>query len=100
MSTQNTENTQEKIIRQVLDATGEIENLHKTTAHNVFDNRWRVNIWCWFYHPETLSETRSYTIDYSYFVKVDESGKILSSCPDLGEKCNKDYKSNKLPTRG
>lgn len=100
MSSQNTENTEEKIIRQVLDVTGEVKNLHKVTTVNVFDNRWRVNIWCWFYHPETLSETRSYTIDYSYFIKVDESGKILDSSPSLGKKCSKDYKTNKLPTRG
>ena len=31
---------------------------------------------------------KTVSIDYSYFIRTDEEGKIISSDPDLGEKCN------------
>ena len=99
MTNEKNENRKEKVIRQVLDVTGEIDNLHEIKASNVFGNNWRLDIWCWYLHPNTLESTRAYRIDYSYFITIDETGAILESTPELGKKSTIGSVKRKLPTR-
>ena len=80
------DNLTEIIIRQVLDKHGEIEGLKEVTAGNVFENRWRVNIWVYYVHPELLTSSKSQRIEYSYFICVDDAGNITRCNPPLGEK--------------
>ena len=93
------ENIGEKIVRQIVDTTGEIDNLVDIKTHNVFNNRWRVNIWTSYVHPDLLSETKSQRIEYSYFIHVDDSGNIIKCSPELGTKNEIKWKSKGLPYR-
>ena len=81
----NDSNKEEIITRQVLDAHGELEDFKEIRMSNVFDNRWRINVWCYYEDPNLMSSlSRPSTIKYSYFVHVDDAGKILKSSPELG----------------
>jgi len=81
----NDSNKEEIITRQVLDAHGELEGLKEVRMSNVFDNRWRVNVWCYYEDPNLMSNlVRPAKIKYSYFLHVDDAGKILKSSPELG----------------
>ena len=64
------DNLTEIIIRQVLDEHGEIEDLREVRAFNVFDNRWRIDIWCDFDSTQTIMPTRCSKIFYSYFAHI------------------------------
>ena len=78
-------NKEEIITRQVLDAHGRMDELKEVRMRNVFDNRWRVNVWCYYEDPNLMSNlTRPSTIKYSYFIRVDDSGNIVHSDPELG----------------
>tara|TARA_Y100001938_G_scaffold140883_1_gene209759 strand:+ start:6296 stop:6562 length:267 start_codon:yes stop_codon:yes gene_type:complete len=78
-------NKEEIITRQVLDAHGRMDDLKEVRMRNVFDNRWRVNVWCYYEDPNLMSNlTRPATIKYSYFIRVDDSGNIVHSDPELG----------------
>ena len=78
-------NKEEIITRQVLDAHGRMDDLKEVRMRNVFDNRWRVNVWCYYEDPNLMSNlTRPSTIKYSYFIRVDDSGNIVHSDPELG----------------
>jgi len=80
-------NKEEMITRQVLDAHGGIDDLKEIRMRNVFDNRWRVNVWCYYEDPNLMSNlTRPSTIKYSYFIHVDDAGSIMASDPELGAK--------------
>ena len=61
---------------------GKPEDFYKVRASNVFDNNWRVDIWC---SRDTGEDTltRSISINYSYFIKADDTGKILNSDPSI-----------------
>ena len=74
------------VTSQVIEAVGKIDDMKKIKASNVFDNNWRVDIWC-------ESETEGCLIPrveirYSYFVRTDKEGNIIKSSPELGAKCN------------
>jgi hypothetical protein len=60
----------------------------KFKASHLWDYRWRVDVWCEHESNAELSLFKSMRIDYSYFIRTDEAGKIISSDPSLGEKCN------------
>ena len=78
-------NKEEIITRQVLDAHGSMDDLKEVRMRNVFDNRWRVNVWCYYEDPNLMSNlTRPATIKYSYFIRIDDSGNIVHSDPELG----------------
>ena len=65
---------------------GRPKNFHSIRASNVFDNKWRVDVFC---HHELEAELMSVTnlrIDYSYFIAVSGDGEILSSSPDIDPK--------------
>ena len=92
------DNLTEIIIRQVLDKHGEIEGLKEVTAGNVFENRWRVNIWIYYVNPDLLSASKSQRIEYSYFIHVDDAGNITNCEPPLGEKATLSKTKRGLPT--
>jgi len=68
---------------QVLNRLGTPSNLNFIRASNVFDNRWRVDVWCYHEVEGTLSSTSNSKIDYSYFIHADEQGKIINSSPEI-----------------
>ena len=71
------------VVEQVLSKmNGKPENFYKVKAHNVFDNNWRVDIWC-SRDTEDETLTQRILIDYSYFIKADDTGKILNSDPSI-----------------
>ncbi len=72
------------VTRQVLDALGTPDNLHKVRAANVFDSNWRVDLWTWKWLDEESKITKSLLIEYSFFVKYDEdAGRIVSCDPEI-----------------
>ena len=72
------------VIRQVLEVLGKPSNLHKVRACNVFSRNWRVDIWTWKWLDEESQITKSFIIEYSFFVKYDEeAGRIISSSPEI-----------------
>lgn len=77
------ENTHKSFVeKQVLEGVGKIDNLKMIRAKNVFDNNWRVDIWC-----ETETEgciVPKLDIRYSYFIRADKEGNIINSSPELG----------------
>tara|TARA_Y100001938_G_scaffold122892_1_gene171693 strand:+ start:1206 stop:1523 length:318 start_codon:yes stop_codon:yes gene_type:complete len=73
--------------KQVLDAIGKIDRMVKIRAKNVFNNNWRVNIWCEVDSETELCVIPQLKIKYSYFVRTDEEGKIIDSDPALGVQC-------------
>ena len=71
------------VIEQVLSKmNGKPEGFYKMRASNVFDNNWRVDIWCTQDSGED-SFSRNVLIDYSYFIRADSTGKILNSSPSI-----------------
>lgn len=77
-------NHEASVTRQVLDALGTPDNLHKIRACNVFDRNWRVDIWTWKWLDEESQITKSFIIEHSFLVKYDEdTGKIISSSPEI-----------------
>ena len=66
---------EQKVIDKILSRLGKPHNLHSVTARNVFDNKWRVNIW-----TEELSGVHSvakkYTIIHSFFCELTEGGTL------------------------
>ena len=68
---------------QVIAKLGKPPELNFIKASNVFDNRWRVDVWCYFDSTETIMATKSSDIKHSYFIHVDEHGKITNSSPEI-----------------
>jgi len=62
---------------------GKLKNFNFIKANNVFDNNWRVDVWCYRENDKTLISVKDNSIDYSFFVTTDNEGKILSSDPEI-----------------
>jgi len=62
---------------------GKPKNFNFIKASNIFDNNWRVDIWCTKDVDGTLTSIKDNSIKYSYFVKADSDGKIISSDPEI-----------------
>ena len=71
------------VIAQIVELLGTVPNLHNIKAANVFNNNWRVDVWCKQQNDERLSLTSNALIEYSYFVTTDDKGKILKSDPEI-----------------
>lgn len=67
----------DKIVISVLKALGTPPGYYQTKASNVFDNRWRVDVWATVQqaNPGSIAIT---VITDSFFVIVNEDGKIMS----------------------
>ena len=72
---------------QVITKLGKPTELNFIRASNVFDSRWRVDVWCYFDSEETIMPSKCSKIKHSYFIHVDEHGKITNSSPEI----NKEY---------
>jgi hypothetical protein len=66
---------------QVISRLGKPDTLKLIRANNVFDNNWRVDVWC--YLESEIMMIKPADIKHSYFVKVDEHGKFISSSPEI-----------------
>ena len=71
------------IEEQVITKLGKPTELNFIRSSNVFDNRWRIDVWCYFDSTATIMSTKSSNIKHSYFIRVDEHGKIINSSPEI-----------------
>jgi hypothetical protein len=81
----DTEDHQFEVCKRVLEALGnKPKNMFKITARNVFDNRWRVNIWSTKLVEGEYSSLTTNFIEYSYFIKFNNQLKsIITSDPEI-----------------
>tara|TARA_B100000809_G_scaffold235387_1_gene253552 strand:- start:385 stop:735 length:351 start_codon:yes stop_codon:yes gene_type:complete len=71
------------IEQQVVTKLGQPPSLNFVRASNIFDNRWRVDVWCNYDSTETIVKTKCSHIFHSYFIHVDKHGKITKSDPEI-----------------
>jgi hypothetical protein len=76
----------DKIKKEVMSHLKNVNNIYKVRVKHLWDHRWRVNIWCQHESKTELSLLPIISIDYSYFVRTNDDGKILNSDPKLGAK--------------
>ena len=87
ISNQRTPDSNDKIAKenfireQVLNLLGRPKSLNFIRASNVFDNRWRVDVWCYFDSQETIMPSQCSKILHSYFIHASEDGTIIKSSP-------------------
>ena len=75
---------EELVIEEVLEQLGTPHNLYKIDANNVYDNRWRVDVWIEEWKEESTGP--SYRIAYSYFCTIKDNC-ILKSNPEILPLC-------------
>jgi len=72
------------VVNAVMSLLGKPKNLHHVRAHNVFSDRWRVDVWCSHERDLETSFSSELLIDYSYFIRFDnESNEIINSDPEI-----------------
>ena len=75
---QQQQDLEQKVIDKILNRLGKPHNLHSATAKNVFENKWRVNIWV-----EELSDgcsvAKRYSIAHSFFCELTEGGTLRTT---------------------
>ena len=76
----NPEMQNKLVCEEILSRLGTIKDLHQVNAHNVFDNRWRVDVWIEEWKPEMYGP--SYRIKHSHFCRVEDNC-ISRSSPEL-----------------
>tara|TARA_Y100000310_G_C20464384_1_gene706908 strand:- start:555 stop:866 length:312 start_codon:yes stop_codon:yes gene_type:complete len=79
----NKEEIKSFIEEQVINKLGKPKNLNFIKTGNVFDNRWRVDVWCYYDSANTMMPTQCSKIFHSYFIHADEDGKIINSSPEI-----------------
>ena len=70
----------EKVVGMVLDLLGKPVRYFGTTVTNVFEDKWRVNVWT--QHWSSVRVTPSHEIAHSYFLTI-QNGEIVSSDPPI-----------------
>jgi|TARA_R110002020_G_scaffold421371_2_gene630439 hypothetical protein len=71
------------VVNAVISLLGKPKDLDHVRAHNVFSDRWRVDVWC-SHQSDPESFSSELLIDYSYFIRFDnESNEIISSDPEI-----------------
>ena len=71
----------ENIVRQaVLEQLGKPPRLNKVRCHNVFDTRWRVNVWTEYDAGVEMIYT-SHRIEHSYFCRLSDDGEVTCDPP-------------------
>ena len=60
------------------------KNFYQINALNVYDNRWRVDIWTSYVAKDSMTGLDSYKISYSYFCHV-QGNEIVKSMPEIGQ---------------
>lgn len=74
---------EELLVAELLNRLGRPEKLKFIKASNVFDNKWRVDVWCYHDSVKTIMATQSAKILHSYFIYADAHGKIIESSPEI-----------------
>ena len=87
------------IEEQVLDAIGKLDNLKEVRVAKLFENRYRVNVWCTYKPEGCITDFDGQKIDYSYFIRADDKGKITYCNPEIGTKSQTKFTVTKLPFR-
>ena len=68
------------LCEEVLEKLGVVNDFHQITAKNVFDDKWRINVWSTFWPDFACAP--SYAIKHSYFCTVKDN--CISGCsPDI-----------------
>lgn len=65
----------DKVVKSVMSKLGRPKYFRSATALNVYNNCWRVNVWC--------EHDGQRKITNSYFVSATENGEILNSIPEI-----------------
>ena len=68
----------------VLKIMGKPKNFYQINALNVYDNRWRVDIWTSYVAKDSMTGLDSYKISDSYFCHV-QGNEIVKSMPEIGQ---------------
>ena len=68
----------------VLKIMGKPKDFYQINALNVYDNRWRVDIWTSYVAKNSMTGLDSYKISYSYFCHV-QGNEIVKSMPEIGQ---------------
>ena len=68
----------------VLKIMGKPKNFYQINALNIYDNRWRVDIWTSYVPEGSMTGLDSYRISYSYFCHV-QGNEIVKSIPEIGK---------------
>ena len=68
------------VVSMVLDLLGEPVNYFGTTVRNVFEDKWRVNVWTQHWSPERV--TPIHNIAHSFFLTI-QNGEITHSDPPI-----------------
>ena len=64
------------------DFIGHVANLYKIRIHNVFDDRYRIDVWIIIRKPDSICDT--YSISQSYFMRFSD-GKLTDITIEPGE---------------
>ena len=68
------------LCEEVLEKLGVVNDFHQITPKNVFDDKWRINVWTTFWPDFACAP--SYAIKHSYFCTVKDN--CISGCsPDI-----------------
>lgn len=68
----------------VLDMLGTPSNMTMITSRNVYDNRWRVNVWTEYEVKGDIVHSVSQKIKHSYFVHFNHTDhKIIKADPEI-----------------
>ena len=70
----------ERVVSMVLELLGEPANYFGTTVRNVFDDKWRVNVWTQHYTSQRV--TPVHHITHSFFITI-QNGEITHSVPPI-----------------
>ena len=70
----------ERVVSMVLELLGEPANYFGTTVRNVFEDKWRVNVWTQHYSSERV--TPVHHISHSFFLTI-QNGEITHSDPPI-----------------
>ena len=75
---------EELVTQEVLEQLGTPDNLYKIDANNVYDSKWRVDVWIEEWKEESTGP--SYRIAHSYFCTIQDNC-ILKSNPEILPLC-------------
>ena len=77
---ETTRERDERVVSMVLELLGEPLNYFGTTVRNIFEDKWRVNVWTQHYSSDRTTPT--HTITHSFFITI-QNGEITHSDPPI-----------------
>lgn len=75
-----------EVIAKVLELLGKPPNLREVTARNLWDDRWRVNVWCIEKVQLECYIADAHKIDHSYFIRYNSDSKEITLCDPVIKK--------------